>query len=144
MRYVVFLALALAWPVTAVCAFRCVSSAIEWRQTVQEIRDEPAALAQVIADYEGAANRYFENPVGPDTPEQVRAILADVIRKAKARSAETLDRLAEKKSKARSTFFKLLVATVVLASVATDGSRFYRSWNRRPGAEAEPGGTLPG
>ncbi len=59
-------------------------------------------------------------------------------------SAETLNRLADKKSKDRSTFFKVLIATVVLASVAIDGSQFYRSWNRRPPAEAEPGGTLPG
>lgn len=142
-RYLVFLALALAWPATVGCACACVGFAAEWRQALEEIRKEPEVLAQNIADVEGAAARYLANPVGPDTPEQVRAAVAREIRKAKARSAETLDRLAEKKSKARSTFFKLVIATVVLASVAIDGSRFYRSWNRRPKAETEPGGTLP-
>ncbi len=84
MRYLVFLALAVAWPVTAVCAFGCVSYAMQWRQTLQEIRDEPVALAQVIADIEGAAARYLANPVGPDTPERVRSAVAREIRKAKA------------------------------------------------------------
>lgn len=141
-RYLVFGGLILAWLLTAVFAGGFIVKTKQWWQQGQRILSEPAILAAEIAAMRQAAARDIAKTDDPAYVERIREILPKEVAKLEAGSVERVRVLSEEKAETRKRIFRLMVATVVLASVAIDGSRFYRSWNRRPKAEA-PGGTLP-